>query len=129
MFHAALLIVQIADTLCSGLAKEQAMENNKSYNNHHWDVDEIELTEINPEPNPIDLANTHLEYLARCFSIHCGKTGSVKNVKRNVIDCPDCGHALVWKSERVKNGERSTKLELLQSGRPSRWNRNKFTDL
>lgn len=42
------------------------------------------------------------QYKAVCQSLVCNNTlvvnkqGAVKDVKRSAIDCPDCGHALMW---------------------------------
>ncbi len=44
------------------------------------------------------------EYRAYCMSERCGRKYSIKRVDRGTTCCPDCSHALVWKTFKKMSG-------------------------
>ena len=62
----------------------------------------------------INLQTSKLETYAKCDSARCYYiAGGIKKVSRGTIDCPDCGHALIWVSKRI-NLEEEGEINLNQ---------------
>jgi len=57
-----------------------------------------------------DFTPKKYRFQAVCISERCNelridglvRTRSVKPVKKTTVDCPDCGHILVWEKEEMK---------------------------